>query len=45
LGATLSWSQAAGGILIGLALWMVNSELPARTRRERLNEAIVEGEP
>lgn len=45
LGATLSWLQAAGGILIGLALWLVNSELPARTRRERVNEAIVEGEP
>lgn len=45
LSATLSWLQAAGGVLIGLALWLVNSELPARTRRERLNEALIEGEP
>jgi drug/metabolite transporter (DMT)-like permease len=45
LGAALSWVQAAGGILIGLALWLVNRELPARSQREQLNEAIAEGEP
>lgn len=30
LGTTLSWLQAIGGILIGLALWLVNREAPAR---------------
>ncbi|ALR23096.1 DMT family transporter [Sphingobium baderi] len=45
LGSTLTWIQACGGGLIGIALWLVNSELPARNRQERLAEALVEGEP
>ncbi len=45
LGATLSLLQAVGGILIGIALWLVNSEIPARTRREQVNEVISEGQP
>jgi drug/metabolite transporter (DMT)-like permease len=44
LGTTLSWLQAAGGLLICVALWLVNREMPARNRRERMNEAIAEGE-
>jgi drug/metabolite transporter (DMT)-like permease len=44
LNTSLSWVQALGGVLIGLALWLVNRELPARTKRERINEAIAEGE-
>jgi drug/metabolite transporter (DMT)-like permease len=28
LGTTLSWLQAVGGVLIGLALWLVNREAP-----------------
>ncbi|WP_256450012.1 intracellular growth attenuator family protein [Stutzerimonas stutzeri] len=45
LDTEISWMQAAGGILIGLALWLVNRELPARSRRERADEVIAEGEP
>ncbi|WP_333793445.1 DMT family transporter [Hyphomicrobium sp.] len=45
LGATLSWLQACGGILIGIALWLVNSEIPARNRRERRDEVTAEGQP
>lgn len=45
LDTTLSWLQALGGVLIGFALWLVNQEIPARTPRERLNAALVEGEP
>jgi len=45
LGTTLSWLQASGGVLIGLALWLVNRELPARSERERVDEAAAEGEP
>lgn len=45
LGTSLSWTQAAGGILIGAALWLVNSEMPARSAQERTNEALAEGEP
>jgi drug/metabolite transporter (DMT)-like permease len=41
----LSWLQGAGGLLIGLALWLVNRELPARTRGERVREARDEGQP
>jgi drug/metabolite transporter (DMT)-like permease len=44
-GKSLTWIQAIGGVLIGMALWMVNREKPARTSQERLNQAIVEGEP
>jgi drug/metabolite transporter (DMT)-like permease len=45
LGSTLTWLKAVGGILIGLALWLVNQEIPAGTKQERLNETLVEGEP
>jgi drug/metabolite transporter (DMT)-like permease len=44
LGTALSWRQAAGGVLIGVALWLVNRELPARNRGERMREALAEGE-
>jgi hypothetical protein len=40
LGTTLSWLQAADGLLIGIALWLVNREILARTPTERLNEAL-----
>jgi drug/metabolite transporter (DMT)-like permease len=42
--AALSWPQAGGGLLIGVALWLVNREIPARTGRERRNEAMAEGQ-
>jgi drug/metabolite transporter (DMT)-like permease len=45
LGSTLTWLQAGGGVLIGLALWLVNREIPARTERERIAEARTVGEP
>jgi drug/metabolite transporter (DMT)-like permease len=45
MGSTLTWLQAGGGILIGLALWLVNREIPARTRREQVAEVLAEGEP
>jgi len=45
LHTTLSWLQGAGGVLIGLALWLVNRELPARSPEERIREARGEGEP
>jgi hypothetical protein len=32
-------------VLIGLALWLVNRELPARSPEERIREARGEGEP
>jgi drug/metabolite transporter (DMT)-like permease len=44
-GKSLTWVQAAGGVLIGMALWMVNREMPGRTSQEQLNEALVKGEP
>ena len=44
LDTSLSWVQAFGGILIGIALWLVNREMPARNEKERLNEALAEGE-
>jgi drug/metabolite transporter (DMT)-like permease len=45
LGATLGWLQGAGGVLIGVALWLVNREMPARDAEERLREGIAEGQP
>jgi drug/metabolite transporter (DMT)-like permease len=45
LGASLSWIQACGGLLVGVALWLVNRETPARTPRELLQEARAEGQP
>ena len=45
LGTTLSWRQALGGALIGLALWLVNRAVPAESARERMNEALAEGQP
>ncbi|MDM2972137.1 MULTISPECIES: DMT family transporter [Enterobacterales] len=44
LNASISWMQAIGGILIGLALWLVNREIPAKNQRERINEVLAEGE-
>ena len=45
LGTTLSWRQALGGALIGLALWLVNREVPAERARKQKNEALAEGQP
>lgn len=45
LGTVLSWLQVGGGLLIGIALWLVNREPPARNSRERLEEARAEGQP
>jgi drug/metabolite transporter (DMT)-like permease len=45
LAAPLSWQQAVGGILIGLALWLLNRNAPARSRREELAQASAEGRP
>jgi drug/metabolite transporter (DMT)-like permease len=45
MGSTVTWLQGAGGVLIGFALWLVNREIPARTERERVAEALSEGEP
>jgi drug/metabolite transporter (DMT)-like permease len=45
LGAPLSWPQAAGGMLIGLALWLVNRVAPSRTRRKATSAAMAEGQP
>ena len=43
LGTSLTWLQAVGGVLIGLAIWLVNRDSPARN--EPLEEALAEGEP
>jgi drug/metabolite transporter (DMT)-like permease len=45
LGVGLSWLQGAGGLLIGVALWLVNRELPGRSGAERVSEALAEGRP
>jgi drug/metabolite transporter (DMT)-like permease len=45
MGSTLTWLQAGGGILIGLALFLVNREIPAKNSRERTTGVLVEGEP
>ncbi|WP_158903765.1 DMT family transporter [Burkholderia sp. L27(2015)] len=45
LGTSLSWAQAFGGVLIGVALWLVNRDMPARNDKERLSEATAEGQP
>ena len=45
LGASLGWLQGAGGVLIALALWLVNREGPAGDQGERLREEIAEGQP
>ena len=45
LGTTLSWPQALGGTLVGLALWLVNREVPAASAPERLSEVLAEGQP
>jgi drug/metabolite transporter (DMT)-like permease len=44
LGTSLSWLQALGSALIGLALWLVNRNAPARSARERVEQALAEGE-
>jgi drug/metabolite transporter (DMT)-like permease len=45
LHSTLTWLQALGGLIVGVALWMVNQEIPSRSQRERMNEARAEGQP
>jgi len=45
LGTSLSWVQAFGGAMIGVALWLVNRDMPARNNKERLSEALAEGQP
>ncbi|MFD0985745.1 DMT family transporter [Methyloligella solikamskensis] len=45
LDAHLSWIEGLGGLLIGVALWLVNREGPAAKSRARMDEALAEGEP
>jgi drug/metabolite transporter (DMT)-like permease len=45
LDTTLTWLQALGGALIGLAVWLVNRELPRPSSRECAQTALAEGEP
>ena len=45
LGAPLTWHQAVGGGLIGIALWLVNRGAPARSKREEIAAAAAEGQP
>ena len=45
LDSPLSWQQAVGGGLIGLALWLLNRSAPARNRQEALAAASAEGRP
>ncbi|BBU30343.1 hypothetical protein BTHE68_40770 [Burkholderia sp. THE68] len=44
LGTSLTWMQAAGGVLIGLALWLVNKEAPAGSKKEAVRRALAEGD-
>jgi drug/metabolite transporter (DMT)-like permease len=44
LGTALSWVQAAGGVLIGIALWLVNRDAPARRDAQAFRQALSEGE-
>lgn len=43
LDAPLSWQQGVGGILIGVALWLVNRNAPARGPRVEIASASTEG--
>ena len=43
--ATLSWAQAIGGTMIGVALWLVNRSPNARSKQEAFSEAMAEGRP
>jgi len=45
LGSAVTPLQGAGGALIGVALWLVNREPAATGERERVAEALAEGEP
>jgi len=45
MGSNLTWLQAGGSVMIGLALWLVNREVHAKTGRERTAEVLAEGEP
>jgi drug/metabolite transporter (DMT)-like permease len=45
LGSTLTWLQALGGLIVGVALWLVNRDPPPRDSRESMNEARIEGQP
>jgi len=44
LGTTLAWPQLVGGILIGMALWLVNRTPAGGSDRQRQNEALIEGD-
>jgi drug/metabolite transporter (DMT)-like permease len=41
----LTWPQTFGGVLIGLALWMINRGPANKDRREQQSEMLAEGEP
>jgi drug/metabolite transporter (DMT)-like permease len=43
-GTALSWLQALGGALIGLALWLVNRHAPAHSAREHIDQALAKGD-
>lgn len=45
LGTSLSWMQAFGGALIGVALWLVNRDAPGRNKNELMSQALAEGRP
>jgi drug/metabolite transporter (DMT)-like permease len=45
MGSNLTWLQAGGSVMIGLALWLVNREVHPKTGRERKAEVLAEGEP
>ncbi len=42
-GASLTLSQALGGLLTGLALWLLNRNAPAHSRTEAVADATAEG--
>lgn len=43
--ATTTWVQAAGGALVGLALWLINREAADRSRKASMRAALTEGRP
>jgi drug/metabolite transporter (DMT)-like permease len=45
LGTSLSWMQAFGGLLIGVALWLLNRDAPGRNQNELMSQALAEGRP
>lgn len=44
LGSALSWIQAGGGVLIGIALWLVNRDAPVRNKARAFRQALSQGE-